>query len=162
MNFTFENIYDYLESNKHNLNFIPRTDLVMGDLGACSFSTLFSNEEREDIPEDIKQFLIKTFNITKKDYDFIQIQKYEIGEYILPHKDTYPCFGLVTLSTSNLDGIVVQQRDGSYKFIPDTAGNFIDVPKFSWHWVNPVREKTRYTAVYGLEPLNNLDAILDQ
>lgn len=162
MHFTFENIYDYLETNKHLLNFIPRTDLVMDDFGTCSFSTLFSNDERDDVPEDIKNFLIKIFNITKKDYSFLQIQKYEVGEYILPHKDPYPCFGLVSLSTSNLDGIVVQQRDGSYKFIPDKAGNFIEVPKFSWHWVNPVREKTRYTAVFGLEPLNNLDAILDQ
>jgi len=162
MDITFEDLYVFLEKNKHTLNFIPRTDLVMDDFGACSFSTLFSNEERDDIPSEIKNFLIKTFNITKNDYDFIQIQKYEIGEYILPHKDPYPCFGLITISTSNTDGIVVQQRDGSYKFIPDKAGNFVEVPKFSWHWVNPVREKTRYTAVYGLHPLNNIDTLLNQ
>jgi len=162
MEITFENIYDYLETNKSQLNFISREDMEMEDFGSCRFSTLFSNDERDDIPEDIKNFLIKAFNITQNDYDFIQIQKYEIGEYILPHKDPYPCFGLVTLSTSDLDGIVVQQKDGTYKFITDKAGNFVDVPKFSWHWVNPVRDKTRYTAVYGLEPLNNLDSILDQ
>jgi len=162
MEITFENIYDYLETNKSQLNFISREDMEMEDFGSCRFSTLFSNDERDDIPEDIKNFLIKAFNITQNDYDFIQIQKYEIGEYILPHKDSYPCFGLVTLSTSDLDGIVVQQKDGTYKFITDKAGNFVDVPKFSWHWVNPVRDKTRYTAVYGLEPLNNLDSILDQ
>jgi hypothetical protein len=162
MEITFENIYDYLEENKSRLNFISRADVEMEDFGNCQFSTLFYNEKRDDIPEEIKQFLIKAFNITDNDYDFIQIQKYEIGEYILPHKDPYPCFGLVTLSTSSLDGIVVQQRDGTYKFIPDVAGNFVDVPKFAWHWVNPVREKTRYTAVYGLNPLNNIDALLDQ
>lgn len=158
----FDNIYDYLEANKSRLNFIKRDDVVIDEFGTCSFSTLFSNEERDDIPEEVKNFLIDAFKITKKDYDFIQIQKYEIGEYILPHKDSYPCFGLVMLSTSDKDGLVVQQRDGSYKFYPDKAGTFVEVPKFSWHWVNPVREKTRYTAVYGLHPLNNYDSLLDQ
>lgn len=162
MEITFENIYDYLETNKSKLNFISREDMEMKEFGNCKFSTLFSNDERDDIPEEVKSFLIKAFNITDNDYDFIQIQKYEVGEYILPHKDPYPCFGLITLSTSDLDGIVVQQKDGTYKFITDKTGNFVDVPKFSWHWVNPVREKTRYTAVYGLEPLNNIDSILDQ
>jgi hypothetical protein len=162
MEITFDNLYDYLESNKSKLNFISRSDMKMDDFGHCQFSTLFHNDERQDIPKDILNFLIKAFNITSKDYTFIQIQKYEIGEYILPHKDPYPCFGLITLSTSNLDGIVVQQRDSTYKFIPDVAGNFVDVPKFAWHWVNPIREKTRYTAVYGLEPLNNIDTFLDQ
>lgn len=162
MEITFENIYDYLETNKSKLNFISREDMEMEEFGNCKFSTLFSNDERDDIPEEVKSFLIKAFNITDNDYDFLQIQKYEVGEYILPHKDPYPCFGLITLSTSDLDGIVVQQKDGTYKFITDKTGNFVDVPKFSWHWVNPVREKTRYTAVYGLEPLNNIDSILDQ
>lgn len=158
----FDNIYDYLETNKSQLNFIKRDDVVIDEFGTCSFSTLFSNEERDDIPEEVKNFLVEAFKITKNDYDFIQIQKYEIGEYILPHKDSYPCFGLVMLSTSEKDGLVVQQKDGSYKFYPDKTGTFVEVPKFSWHWVNPVREKTRYTAVYGLHPLNNYDSILDQ
>jgi hypothetical protein len=161
MEITFENIYDILEQNKKDLNFISREDVVM-EFGTSKFSTLFYNEERDDIPENIRNFLIKQFNITDNDYDFIQIQKYEIGDYILPHKDSYPCFGLVMLSTSSVDGLVVQQRDGTYKFHLDKAGTFIDVPKFSWHWVNPIQEKTRYTAVYGLHPLNNLDIILDQ
>lgn len=162
MEITIDNIYDYLEANKHQLNFIERTDVVIEDFGTCSFKTLFYNEERDDIPKEVKDFLIKSFNITERDYDFIQIQKYEIGDYILPHKDPYPCFGLMMLSTSEKDGLVVQQLDGTYKMYSDKAGTIIDVPKFTWHWVNPVREKTRYTAVYGLHPLNNLDLIIDE
>jgi hypothetical protein len=162
MEITIDNIYDYLEANKHSLNFIQRTDIVIDDFGTCSLQTLFCNEERDDIPKEVKDFLVKAFNITDRDYDFIQIQKYEIGDYILPHKDTYPCFGLLMLSTSDKDGLVVQQLDGTYKFYPDKAGTLVDVPKFTWHWVNPVREKTRYTAVYGLHPLNNLDYIIDE
>lgn len=162
MEITFDNVYGYLEERKQELNFIKRTDVVIDDFGTCNFSTLFFNEERDDIPTELKDFLIKTFNITERDYDFLQVQKYEIGEYILPHKDPYPCFGLVMLSTSEKDGLVVQQLDGTYKFHPDKVGTIIDVPKFTWHWVNPVREKTRYTAVYGLHPLNNLDLIIDE
>lgn len=162
MKITFDNVYAYLEERKANLNFIKRTDVVIEDFGTCNFSTLFFNEERDDIPKELKDFLIESFNITERDYDFIQVQKYELGEYILPHKDPYPCFGLLMLSTSEKDGLVVQQRDGSYKFYSDKVGTLIDVPKFTWHWVNPVREKTRYTAVYGLHPLNNLDYKLDE
>lgn len=156
----FSDLYNFLEQNKHELNFIKRDDVIT-ELGTSQFSTLFWNEERKDIPEDIKNFLVQQFKITDTDFEFLQIQKYEVGDYILPHKDTYPCFGLLILSTSELDGIVVEQTDHTYKFFKDEMGNMINVPKFSWHWVSPVREKTRYSAVYGLEPLNNLDAILD-
>jgi hypothetical protein len=158
---SFEELYNYLEQNKHTLNFIKRDDVVT-EMGTSKFSTLFSDYTNDDIPLEIKQFLVKQFNITEKDYNFLQIQKYEIGEYILPHKDSYPCFGLLILSTSNTDGIVVQQQDGKYKFYKDEAGALINVPKFCWHWVNPVQEKTRYSAVYGLTPLNNLDNLLEQ
>lgn len=162
MKITADNVYQYLEDNKHNLNFIKRTDVVIDNFGACNFSTLFCNEERDDIPKELKDFLIETFNITERDYDFIQVQKYEKGEYILPHLDPYPCFGLLILSTSDKDGIVIQQTDKTYKFFPDKAGNLLDVPKYSWHWVNPVQEKTRYSAVFGLHPLNNIDIIIDE
>jgi hypothetical protein len=165
---TFDNVYSYLEEKKKELNFIERTDVDMPEFGKCPFSTLFYHnprtsgpDARRDIPEELKDFLIEAFKISDREYDFLQVQKYEIGEYILPHKDTYPCFGLVMLSTSDLDGLVVQQKDGTYKFHPDKAGTFVNVPKYSWHWVNPVREKTRYTAVYGLHPLNDHDSILD-
>lgn len=158
---TFETIYEYLEQNKSKLNFIQRDDVVT-PTGKSKFQTLFWDEQRQDIPLEVKEFLMKIFNISEKDYSFIQIQKYEVGDYILPHKDTYPLFNLVMLSTSSLDGVTVEQRDGTYKFFPDVTGTFIDIPKFRWHWVNPVREKTRYTAVFGLNPITNYDSILDQ
>lgn len=158
---TVENIYEYLQDNKKDLNFIQRDDVIT-EGGKSKFQTLFWDEKRQDIPLEVKEFLMKVFNITEKDYSFIQIQKYEIGDYILPHKDVYPLFNLIMLSTSSLDGITVEQRDGIYKFFSDVAGTFIDIPKFRWHWVNPVREKTRYTAVFGLNPMTNYDTILDQ
>jgi hypothetical protein len=151
---TIDNIYDYLETNKQSLNFKQRDDVVT-ECGVSRFQTLFWDDYSKDMPIELREFLIQAFKITEKDYSFLQIQKYEIGDYILPHKDSYPCFGLLILSTSSLDGIVVQQKDSTYKFFPDIAGSLIDVPKFGWHWVNPVREKTRYTAVYGLNPMSD-------
>lgn len=161
MEITLENVYEYLQTHKHELNFITRTDVNIEDFGVCNFSTLFWDETRKDMPKELRDFLLKTFDITDKDYDFLQIQKYEPGEYILPHKDPYPCFGLVMLSDSDKNGLVVQQRDGTYKLYPDKLGTIIDIPKYTWHWVNPVQEKTRYTAVYGLHSLNNIDCIID-
>ena len=158
---TFEEIYNHLEENKSNLNFIRREDMKT-EQGTSQFSTLFWDEERRDIPEHIKEFLMNVFNITEKDFNFIQIQKYEVGDYILPHVDAYPLFNLLTLSSSNLDGLVLEDENNKYKFIPDEAGKLVNVPKYRWHWVNPVREKTRYSAVYGLRSMNNYESILNE
>lgn len=163
MEITFDNIYEYLQDNKKNLNFIQRDD-VKTDCGVCRFQTLFYDKVAGllDMPQEVHKFLIKTFGIQERDYHFLQIQKYEIGDYILPHKDCYPQFALVHLSTSSLDGLTIEDHDGIFKFLPDKIGNVVQIPKYRWHWVNPVREKTRYTAVYGLNPLKNYDEILDQ
>jgi hypothetical protein len=158
---TFEDVYSFLELNKNSLNFIRRDDMKT-EQGTSQFSTLFWDSERQDIPVHIKEFLMKVFNITEKDYSFIQIQKYEIGDYILPHTDPYPLFNLLTLSTSNLDGLVLEGDDKKYKFIPDTAGNLVNVPKYRWHWVNPVRDKTRYSAVYGLNSMTGYEELLNE
>jgi hypothetical protein len=163
MDMTFEDVYNFLESNKKDLNFIRRDDMKT-EQGTSKFSTLFWDEaaDKKDIPLDIKNFLMKVFNITEKDYSFIQIQKYEIGEYILPHVDSYPLFNLLTISSSNLDGLVLEGDNNIFKFIPDQAGNLVNVPKYRWHWVNPVREKTRYSAVYGLKSLTDYDDFLNE
>lgn len=161
MDMTFEDVYNFLEANKKDLNFIRRDD-VTTEQGTSQFSTLFWDQHRKDIPVDIKDFLMKVFNITEKDYSFIQIQKYEIGEYILPHVDSYPLFNLLTISSSNIDGLVLEGEDKIFRFIPDQAGNLVNVPKYRWHWVNPVREKTRYSAVYGLNSLTNYDELLNE
>jgi len=161
MEITFDNVYEYLETNKNNLNYIRRTDVIT-EHGVSRFSTLLHDKKQQNIPKILLDFLIKEFNITKRQYSFIQVQKYEIGDYILPHKDCYPLFGLIMLSTSSIDGVTVEQRDGTYLTYPDVIGTRIDIPKYRYHWVNPVREKTRYTAVYGLHPIKEYDTIIDE
>jgi hypothetical protein len=161
MEITFDNVYEYLETNKNDLNYIRRTDVVT-EHGVSRFSTLLHDKKQQNIPKILLDFLIKEFNITKRQYSFIQVQKYEIGDYILPHKDCYPLFGLIMLSTSSIDGVTVEQRDGTYITYPDATGTRIDIPKYRYHWVNPVREKTRYTAVYGLHPIKEYDIVIDE
>jgi hypothetical protein len=162
MTITFDNIYQVLEERKKDLNFRFRDD-VKSEPGYSRFSTLFKDASLgyDDIPDDILTFLETAFKSSR--YDFMQIQKYEIGEYILPHRDSYPHFNLLILSQSDLDGIVVEQIDGTYKFFPDVQGNMINLPAYKWHWVNPVRDKTRYTAVVGtctkFNDVNNLLSI---
>jgi hypothetical protein len=161
MEITFDNVYEYLESNKKYLTYFRRTDVVT-EHGVSQFDTLLHDHVVQNIPEPLLNFLIKSFKITEKDYHFIQVQKYEVGDYILPHRDSYPLFNLVMLSTSDIDGVTVEQRDGKYITHPDRAGTFIDIPKYRWHWVSPVRDKTRYTAVYGLNPIKDYESILNQ
>lgn len=123
-------------------------------LGKSKFSSLFESNMSEELideiflslPEDLKEF-----------HQFIQIQKYDVGDYILPHKDNY--HGSVTpliklhlwsLSSSEYNGITVEQPDGTFKFIVDRAGQYIDFDNnAAWHWVNPVRVSSRYSLVIG-------------
>jgi hypothetical protein len=156
----FEDLYDYLESHKHALQFRNRDD-VETEIGKSKFQTLFFDSKYQDVPQEIKEVIEQKLNLTSKDYDFLQIQKYEIGDYILPHRDAYPHFNLLMISSSGWDGLTMEDENNNFCFIPDKAGTIINIPKYKWHWVNPVREKTRYTAVTGINSLHSkLDEIL--
>ncbi len=82
-------------------------------------------------------------------YRFIQIQRYDPGDFIVPHKDVYEVtkLHLITLTSSTVDGLTVQ--DGSVlKRVLDVAGQKIDFKYNAWHWVDPVVEQ-RYSIVIG-------------
>jgi hypothetical protein len=147
---TLDNIYDILQERKNNLKFRQRTDVIT-ELGQSKFMSLVKDPsiQADDIPDDILAFLESIFNIKNKKYDFMQIQKYEVGDYILPHRDSYPHFNLICLSNSDIDGLILEDINGNFNFHPDKVGNKINIPRYKWHWVGPVREKTRYTAVVG-------------
>lgn len=83
-------------------------------------------------------------------HDFIQIQKYDPGDMIAPHRDAYSIrkLHLITLTTSDCDGLICEDSDHSIKKIFDQAGQYIDFPYESAHWVDPVRD-LRYSLVVG-------------
>lgn len=82
-------------------------------------------------------------------YRFIQIQKYEPGDFIVPHKDVYEVtkIHLITLTSSTQDGLICQDDDRIVRVL-DIAGQKIDFKGNAWHWVDPVIS-LRYSIVIG-------------
>lgn len=89
---------------------------------------------------DFDPFLEDTFN-------FIQIQRYLPGDFIVPHKDLYSItkLHLVILTSSDSDGFTCEDGNGGLVRVMDRAGTYIDL-KDEYHWVDPV-EKLRYSLV---------------
>ncbi|MEV4577357.1 2OG-Fe(II) oxygenase [Nonomuraea jabiensis] len=77
---------------------------------------------------------------------YFQINRYDVGDYILPHRDSLQQ-GLYMLTDSEVDGLVVQSGPGRMEFVPDTAGSLVEHDPSAWHWVDPVRDHIRYTLV---------------
>lgn len=105
-----------------------------GDMDSGLFSAIFADSDFDDL-------LVDTYN-------FIQIQKYEPGDFIIPHKDVYSItkLHLVTLTTSSVDGLVIEDGAGGLIKIIDSAGQKIDDIGNLYHWVDPVLS-TRYSLV---------------
>ena len=116
----------------------------------CGPSKLSSLDE-SNMPEELIDMILQNFDDEIKIvHEFMQVQKYEVGDYILPHKDDYLFdLRLFNLTTSELDGLVCE-KDGVFKFIPDVAGQEIKFNRTDWHWVNPVRQHRRYSLVIGI------------
>ena len=86
---------------------------------------------------------------TKDFFSFIQIQRYMPGDFIVPHKDDYDItkLHLVTLTSSNVDGIMVQDGNDLVRVF-DKAGQKVEFDYHAWHWVDPVQTE-RYSLVVG-------------
>lgn len=84
------------------------------------------------------------------DWDFLSVQRYDAGDCMPPHEDGFQWHRLLILTTSPVDGLVLADADKQkYIFYPDQAGNIINIPSMTTHWVNPVTRGPRYTAVIG-------------
>ena len=89
------------------------------------------------------------FNDDMRDmFFFVQIQRYNPGEYIVPHRDNYNItkLHLITLTSSESDGLVYQSEPDKLIKIYDKAGRKIDADMNNWHWVDPVKD-TRFSLV---------------
>jgi hypothetical protein len=116
--------------------------------GICSkFKTLKSENMRAELIAAI--FEDCDFDPDLKDfYSFIQIQKYEPGDFIAPHRDSYDIqkLHLITLTSSEVDGLVCEDMNGGLVKIFDVAGQYIDFPYNAIHYVSPVKYD-RYSMV---------------
>lgn len=115
---------------------------------SSQFWTL-TNEFMSDEQIDLI-FAESNFDKDLKDvFQFIQIQWYMPGDFIIPHKDTYDVIKLhlVTLTHSNVDGLVCQDGD-TLRRVLDRRGQKIDFDYDAWHWVDPV-QRNRYSLVIG-------------
>lgn len=142
----YSQIIEYVTNKEFQFK-CRKTEQVFANMFGSSF---FSTLESKFMDNTLLSMILENIPENKYDYSFIQIQKYTLGQYILPHKDNYTCLlRLFTLTTSNIDGFCTQNGD-SYTVIPDVAGQEIKFDLNAWHWVNPVRDPIRYSLVVGL------------
>ena len=146
---THKKIVYYLDKNIDNLNYISRNTGKNIHATLCGASKLHSLDELE-MPQKLIDMIFENFDENLVIiHEFMQVQKYEVGDYILPHKDDYLFdLRLFNLTSSEIDGIVCEEND-TFIFIKDIAGQEIKFNRTSWHWINPVREHRRYSLVIG-------------
>lgn len=113
----------------------------------------FKTLKDENMTEELKNIIFADADWdedTKDFWEFIQIQKYEPGDYIVPHRDSYRVrkLHLIVLTSGENDGLVCES-DGKLVLIPDKAGQYVDFPYSAAHYVSPVKE-LRYSMVIGL------------
>jgi hypothetical protein len=100
------------------------------------------------MPDDLREaiFAAVTPGGTRMADYYVQVNRYDRGDYVLPHRDSLQQ-GLYMLTTSESDGLNAQHDAGSVVFVPDRAGTFIAHDPQAWHWVDPVAAEERYTLV---------------
>jgi hypothetical protein len=99
------------------------------------------------MPKDLKELICDTFKFSRRDQESeISINRYDRGDYILPHRDSGP-IGLFMLTTSAHDGLTLNDENGRFVTVNDKAGRCVVMKTTTWHWVNPIQDKVRYTVV---------------
>jgi hypothetical protein len=110
------------------------------------FSTLMA----EDMPKSLIKMIFDGggWHEDLRDfYTFIQIQRYNPGEYIVPHRDKYDIkkLHLVCLTTSNRDAFYVFEDDVLHR-VEDVSGTKIEFQYDAVHFV-PTTTYERYSLV---------------
>ena len=116
--------------------------------GICSKFKTLKDDKMSDM---LKQAIFADADFPKdlKDtYAFIQIQRYDPGDYIAIHRDAYIVrkLHLITLTDSEVDGLVCEDENHDLVKIFDKAGQYIDFPYDAAHYVSPVKHQ-RYSLV---------------
>ncbi len=142
-------IVEYVKQPHIRSRFRPR----VGDLSHAGFNkynSQFSSLLNEDMPAELIKMI---FNGGKWDedlrdfYQFIQIQRYLPGDYIVPHIDKYNIrkLHLVCLTTSDRDAFFAFEDDKMVR-VDDQAGTKIEFSYDAIHFV-PTCTYERYSLV---------------
>lgn len=143
-----------VELVKEHDRYFRRREGMMTHVSVFPFSSKFSTLADEDMSDALIQEIFQSYkwdDHTKNFYSFIQIQRYQPGDFIIPHKDDYEIkdLHLVTLTTSQHDGLITDDGTKNLVKIYDTAGQKIEFDADAWHWVDPVKD-LRYSLVVGV------------
>jgi len=100
------------------------------------------------MPADLRAaiFAAATPPGTRQGDYWVQVNRYDRGDYVLPHRDALRQ-GLYMLTTSRADGLNAQHDAGTTVFVPDRAGAYVEHDPRAWHWVDPVAAEERFTLV---------------
>ena len=86
-------------------------------------------------------------------WSYVGVNRYDQGDYIPPHYDPWPWHALMVFTSSEHDGIVIEDKEEKrFNFYNDTPGRVLHIEQCATHWVNPVRDAPRYSAVVGILP----------
>jgi len=126
-----------------------------GNLSHAGFTkhqSRFSSLLNADMPSDLIAMIFEggEWDTDLKDfYQFIQIQRYMPGDYIVPHLDKYDIrkLNLVCLTTSNRDAFYVFDNELMIR-VEDEAGQLIEFDYNAVHFV-PTCTYERYSLVIG-------------
>lgn len=143
-----DEIMEHIKSHQHL--FRPREGSDAHESLIPGVMSRFKTLKCSDMSEELKDAIFRDSMFDpdlRYMYEFIQIQKYDVGDYIAPHRDSYHItkLHLITLTTSEVDGLVCEDN-GSVSKIKDVAGTYIDFPYDAVHWVDPVSSE-RYSLV---------------
>lgn len=124
-----------------------------GSLGHAGFNkhnSRFSSLLNEDMPQELIKMIFDGGGWDKdlRDfYEFIQIQRYMPGDYIVPHIDKYNIrkLHLVCLTSSNRDAFFAFEDDKMVR-VDDQAGTKIEFTYDAIHFV-PTCTYERYSLV---------------
>lgn len=152
---------DFLTNSNRILNIVHtheqlfrKREQELTHVSVFPFSSKFKTLMFEDMSDALLSEIFESHrwsDHTRNFHSFIQIQKYEPGDFIVPHRDDYEIteLNLVTLTSSEHDGLIVDDGTKNLVKIYDLAGQKIEFDANAWHWVDPVKD-LRYSLVVGV------------
>lgn len=114
------------------------------DEGADRYAVLQGPDMPKGLLLEIMRGLRESGSKVRRGY--VQLCRYERGDYVLPHRDAH-AQGIYVLTTSHADGLVIENEGGGFTRLVDRAGTMVIHDPRALHWVDPVKDGVRYSLV---------------